>query len=294
MKRRLIALLLTVGVALSACSGGQKSGETRRVLAMESYLADIAQNVAGDRLQVDALLPSGVDPHTLALTPHDRAAIADSQILIIQGAGLDSWLAEMLNTVSAEQQVIDVTAGLSAPPNRPGDPHFWLDPILVKQYVANIQDGLTWADPAGAEVYARNAETYDAQLEALDGWIRAQVATIPAGRRFLVTNHETLGYFADRYGFQVIGAVIPSFSSGAEPSPQEMAALAETVRASGSPAIFLEVEANPDLAQQIGQETGIQVVANLYTHFLSEPDGPAPTYIEMLKHDTSAIVAALK
>lgn len=292
--RSWLRVLLLGAILLAACDQSATPAGPVRVLAVESYLADIAQNVAGDRLHIEALLPSGLDPHTLALTPQDRAKIADSQILIVQQAALESWLAEVLSDVGLEQQVIDATAGLSAPPTRPGDPHFWLDPNLVRQYVANIRDGLTRADPAGAELYAHNAAAYDAQLQELDAWIQAQVAAIPVARRRLVTNHESLGYFADRYGFQVIGAVVPSFSSDAEPSPQQMTTLVETVRANGSPAIFLEIEANPQLAAQISQETGSRVVADLYTHFLSGSDGPAPTYIQMLKHNTATLVEALR
>jgi ABC-type Zn uptake system ZnuABC Zn-binding protein ZnuA len=107
----------------------------------------------------------------------------------------------------------------------------------------------------------------------------------------LVTNHESLGYFADRYGFTVVGAVIPSVSTDASPTAQQMAALIEVIKATGAPAIFLETGANPQLAQQIAAETGVNVVTDLYTHSLSAPDGPAPTYIDMMKYNVSRIVA---
>jgi ABC-type Zn uptake system ZnuABC Zn-binding protein ZnuA len=161
-------------------------------------------------------------------------------------------------------------------------------------YVENIRDGLSQADPGGKEIYARNAQAYMAQLQALDAWISDQVAQIPANRRLLVTNHESFGYFADRYGLRIIGAIIPSVSTSASPSAQQLAALIDQIKATGAPAVFLETGSNPQLAQQIAAETGIQVVTDLYTHSVSAADGPAPTYLELMRYNTKQIVEALK
>ena len=174
------------------------------------------------------------------------------------------------------------------------DPHFWLDPNNVITYVENIRAALTQADPAGAAVYAANAAAYGTRLKDLDAWIVAQVAVLPPARRLLVTNHESFGYFADRYGFRITGTVIPSVSSDASPSAQQLARLVDRIRAAQAPAIFLEAGANPQLADQVARETGVRVVTGLYTHSISAPGGGAPTYIDMLKFDVSAIVNALK
>jgi ABC-type Zn uptake system ZnuABC Zn-binding protein ZnuA len=174
------------------------------------------------------------------------------------------------------------------------DPHFWLDPVLVKTYVANIRDGFIQLDPSGKDVYLKNAETYSAGLDSLDLWIRSQVDLIPPARRLLVTNHESLGYFADRYGFQIVGAIIPNVSPDAEPSAAQMADLIQRIRAAGAKAIFLETGANPQLADQIARETGCKIITDLYTHSLTPPGGVAPTYVEMMKHNVSVIVEALK
>ena len=207
------------------------------VLAAESFLADIAQNVASDRLTVGRLLPSGLDPHAFEPTPRDVARIADSDILIVNGAGLEEWLKDITESAGGERLVIEAAAGLT-PRQRPaaggvcgassrpaeeghggeGDPHFWLDPNLVIHYVENIRHGLSQADPQGGDQYALNAEAYNARIEELDSWISSQVDQIPPQRRLLVTNHESLGYFADRYGFQLAGAILPSFSTAASPS----------------------------------------------------------------------------
>ena len=267
-----------------------------RILAVESFLADIAQNVAGDRLTVETLIPLGVDPHAYQPTPRDAAKVADCSVLIVNGAGIEAFLDPLLVNAGGQRRVITASAGLTPRPDAQGehpqgDPHFWLDPNRVIQYVENIRAGLSQADPEGASVYAANAAAYIEQLKALDLWIAQQAATVQPERRLLVTNHESLGYFADRYGFTVVGAVIPSVSTDASPTAQQMAALIEQIKATGAPAIFLETGANPQLAQQIAAETGVKVVADLYTHSLSAPDGPAPTYIDMMKYNVSRIVA---
>jgi ABC-type Zn uptake system ZnuABC Zn-binding protein ZnuA len=297
----LLILLVSCAVASPTPSATPRLTPTQtpgppRLLAVESFLADIAQNVAGDRLAVDSLIQLGVDPHAYQPTPRDAAKVADCSVLIVNGAGIEAFLDPLLANAGGERLIITASAGLMPRPDPSGehpqgDPHFWLDPNNVVKYVENIRNGLTQADPDGAAIYANNATAYIEQLKALDRWITQQVANVQPERRMLVTNHESLGYFADRYGFTVVGAVIPSVSTDASPTAQQMAALIAQIKATGAPAIFLEVGANPQLAQQIAAETGVKVVTDLYTHSLSAPDGPAPTYIEMMKYDVSRIVA---
>jgi ABC-type Zn uptake system ZnuABC Zn-binding protein ZnuA len=261
----------------------------------------MAQNVAGERLEVESLMPIGLDPHAFQPTPGDVAKIADSQVLVVNGAGFEEWLDETMANAGGERTVIEASAGLQTRIPAAGeildeaqDPHFWLDPLSAIRYVENIRDGLIEADPEGKAVYNQNAEAYKASLVDLDAWIRGQVEQIPADRRLLVTNHESFGYFADRYGFEVVGTVLPSISTGAAPSAEQMAALIETIRASGARAIFLETGADQRLADQIAQETGVRVITGLYSHSVTEPGGQAPTYIDMMKYNTQMIVDALK
>ncbi len=274
-----------------------------KVLAAETFLADIAQNVAGERLTVEALMPLGVDPHGFEPTPQDVAKVADSQVLIVNGAGFEAFLAELLQNAGGERQVIEASAGLTQRSTPAGevigeahesDPHFWFDPTLVITYVENIRAGLSQADPDGAAGYAANAGRYIAQLKELDGWIATQVKQIPPERRLLVTNHESLGYFADRYGFKMVGAIVPNVSPTSSPSAGQMAQLIEQIKATGAPAIFLETGANSQLADQIAKETGLKVETQLYSHSITAPDGPAPTYIDMMKYNTKVIIEALK
>ncbi len=274
--------------ALSSVESNEDNGT--RVLVVESFLADIAQNIAGDRFEVELLIPTGADPHTFQPTPQDVAKIANSQVLIINGAGLEEWLQEVLDNAGGERLVIEAARGLSENSSRPSDPHFWLDPNYVNHYAEEIRDGYTQIDPAGEAIYAQNTADYIDQLQELDSWIADQVEQISPERRMLVTNHESFGYFADRYGFTIIGTIVPSVSTGSSPSAQQMVALIEAIKAANTPAIFLESGTNPELAEQVARETGVKVIKDLLTHSILPPGG----YIEMMKYNTLAIVEGLK
>ena len=248
-------------------------------------------------------MPIGVDPHGFEPTPTDVAKIADSQVLIVNGAGFEAFLDELLKNAGGQRTVIEAAAGLTsrqlrageiADPDHAGDPHFWLDPNNVIKYVENIRDGLSKADPEGAATYTANAATYITKLQELDRWIADRVKEVPEANRKLVTNHESFGYFADRYGFQIIGTVMPSVSTGSAPSAQQLAQLIDHIKSTGAKAIFLETGTNPQLAEQVARETGIKVETNLYSHSITAAGGAAPTYLDMLKFNTDAIVAALK
>jgi ABC-type Zn uptake system ZnuABC Zn-binding protein ZnuA len=309
----IIGLTMLAALFLAACGSAPSNdsaagGDSIHILASTTFLADITQNVAGDRLTVDSLLPIGADPHAYQAAPSDVAKISESDLLILNGVEYEHFVESLLENAGGERIIVEATAGLEPHPaeehaaeaapaeghdHEAGDPHMWLDPNLVITYVENIRDGLIEADPDGAETYTANADAYIAQLKDLDKWIVEQVNTIPAERRLLVTNHEAMGYFAERYGFEVTGSVIPSFSSNAAPSAQEMAGLIDEIKMLGAPAIFLDTADNNVLAQQIADETGVMIVDNLHLESLTE-GAPAPTYIEMMKDNVSKIVEALK
>lgn len=305
----IIAALTLSALFLTGCGSASQSGDNAvTVLASTSFLADIAQNVAGDRVQVDSLLPIGADPHAYQAAPSDVAKIAESDLLILNGVEYEHFIEPLLENAGGERIIVEATAGLEPHPaaehadeaesgagheHEAGDPHMWLDPKLVITYVENIRDGLIEVDAEGAEIYKANAEAYIAQLNELDAWIVEQVNTIPAERRLLVTNHEAMGYFAERYGFEVVDTILPSFSSEAGASAQEIVAAVDAVRSSGAPAIFLGEVENADLANQIASETGVKVVDNLYLESLTDGE-PAATYIDMMKHNVTSIVEGLK
>ena len=285
-------------VVLSAGCAPQPTGGFQ-VLATETFLGDMTQNVAGSRVKVDVLLPAGVDPHEFQPTPQDAIKIERSKVLVINGLGLEAWLTNSLLQNASGASLVVATDGLKplADPSgqhNQGDPHMWMNPLNAEQYVNNIRDGLSKADPAGSAGYATNAEAYDAQLKALDEWIRSEVAQIPSERRLLVTNHDSLGYFAEAYGFKLIGTVIPGISTDASTSAREVASLIQTIKSTGAPAIFVDVSENPKLAEQIASESGTKVVTGLYIGTLSTANGPAPSYIDMMKYDVTLIADALR
>ncbi len=239
----------------------------------------------------------GADPHSYEATPTDLTKIAACKLLITNGAEYEHFLGPLLQNAGGQREVVEASAGLhpseEAEDGDGIDPHLWLDPNNVITYVENIREALTHLDPEGAADYQINAETFSAELKELDAWIVGQISQIPPERRLLITNHESLNYFAERYGFRIIGTVIESFSSDASPSAQQMASLVDQIKASGEPAIFLDAGDNAVLAQQIASETGVRVITDL--HLESLTDGPpAATYIDMMKYNVTQIVNALK
>jgi ABC-type Zn uptake system ZnuABC Zn-binding protein ZnuA len=228
---------------------------------------------------------------------------------VVNGAGLEHSLEKLIETAAQGRPVLEASQGLASRTAREGevleggviatgpssepDPHFWLDPAMVVRYVQNIRDGLIRVDPAGERAYRANAEAYVGKLRELDAWIAAEVEKIPSGQRKLVTNHETFGYFADRYGFRIVGTVIPGVSSEAAPTARQLARLIDGLKKAGARAVFLDVGSNPRLGQQVAREVGIPVVTELFTHSLTDASGPAPTYLDMMRYNTTAIVAAL-
>lgn len=300
--RKTIPLL--VMCLLAACSGlpgktGTPEAGLPRVLATETFLGDIASHVAGDRLVIESLLPLNIDPHSYQPAPADIIKVTRSDILIINGLGIESFLAPLLANAGGTRLVITSSAGLtprkdSSGEHPEGDPHFWLDPNYVIKYVENIRDGLTQIDPQGQQIYNENATAYILQLKELDGWIKDQVSQIPNEQRQLVTNHESLGYFAARYGFRVVGSIIPSLSSQAAPTAREIANLIDQIRIFNAGAIFMETGSNLNLAEQISGETSAMIITDLYIHSMSDADGPAPTYIDMMMYNVNQIVNALR
>ncbi|NJN68533.1 MAG: zinc ABC transporter substrate-binding protein [Chloroflexaceae bacterium] len=172
------------------------------------------------------------------------------------------------------------------------DPHVWFSPASVQGWVNNIEQTLRHADPSNADTYAARASAYREELHHLDTWISEQVALVPPDRRKLVTDHTAFGYFAHRYGFEQVGAVVPGFSTMAEPSAQELAQLEDAIRAHQVPAIFVGTTVNPSLSERVAGDTGTRLVM-LYTGSLSEAGGPADTYLKLMGYDTQAIVTAL-
>jgi ABC-type Zn uptake system ZnuABC Zn-binding protein ZnuA len=269
------------------------------VVTTTSILGDLVRQVGGSRVEVQSLLPANADAHDYEPAPDDLAAVEDADVVFEHGLSLDAWADDLVANSGTEAPVFVATEGVptlasSEEEFAEGDPHVWFDPTRVKIVVATIAAKLTEVDPGGADTYAARRDAYQMQLDALDAAIQTHIETIPPERRKLVTNHEALGYYADRYGLTIVGAIIPSLDSRAEPSAEETAALIDRIEAEGVPAIFAETSLNPDLAREIADQTGIKIVDNLYTESLGEPGSGADTYLGLMMTDTMLIVEALR
>jgi manganese/iron transport system substrate-binding protein len=294
---------------LSPASLGE--GEKLQVVATTSIVADVVKNVGADLIDLTALMPLGTDPHAFEPTPQDAAAVADAHVVFVSGAGLEVFLEPLLESAGGgEAKVVPVSYGVelksggehedtgtpeAGHQHGPGefDPHTWFDPNNVMVWTHHIEHALSALDPGNSEVYAVNAGAYEAKLQELDAWIREQVAQVPEANRKLVTDHTAFTYFVHRYGFEQISAVFPGYSTLAEPSAQDLAALEDAIHEFGVKAVFVGLTVNPSLAQRLADDTGTRLVF-LYTGSLSEPGGPAEDYISLMRYNVSAIVDALK
>jgi ABC-type Zn uptake system ZnuABC Zn-binding protein ZnuA len=284
-----------------------KPGERLRVVVTTNIVADVVANIGGDEIELTALIPLGADPHTFEPTPKDFQAMADAHVVFVNGVGLEESMHAMLEQASKEVLIVSLTGdagliefGLEAEGGpsivvddyQGADPHVWFDPHLVIDWVERTTLVLSTLDPAHAASFEHNAQAYTEQLETLDRWIGDQVVQIEEGKRQVVTDHVALSYFTRRYGFRMVGAAIPAYSTAAQPSAREVAKLEDTIRELGVNAVFVSRTASPALVEQIANDTGIRVVA-LYIGSLSEPEGPAGTYLDFMKYNVEAIVEAL-
>jgi ABC-type Zn uptake system ZnuABC Zn-binding protein ZnuA len=312
----LTLLFLLLASVLAACaqpgSEGPAAGDGRlQVVATTTIVGDVVSQVGGEQIDVHVLLPVGADPHSFDPTPQDIAKVADADLVFANGAGLESFLDPLIESAGAADRMVKVSEGIELRQLSGGtteadhndsedhdqqsglDPHTWTDPNNVMVWVENIQQALSKQDPANAESYAANASAYTAELKSLDTWIREQVAQVPQDRRMIVTDHTLLGYFADEYGFTQVGALIPGYSTLAEPTAKDLADIEDAIRNQSVPAVFVGNTVNPALAERVAQDTGVRLVY-FYTGSLTAPGGDAGTYLEYMRYNVGVIVAALK
>jgi ABC-type Zn uptake system ZnuABC Zn-binding protein ZnuA len=287
-----VALLLTsCGEDADSGAGGGEADLT--AVATTSQVADLVSNVGGARVKVEGILPPGGDPHAFEPRPSDAAALTDAAVVFRSGGDLDGWLDELLDNAGADADVvslIDHVRTIRSDAGEEIDPHWWEDPRNAILAVAAVRDALTEVDPEGRDTYRRNAAAYTQRLRRLDSEIAACMARVPAGGRKLVTTHDALGYFADRYHVEVVGALIPSLSTQAQPSVEDINALVGQIRDEGVKAIFPETAINDKLEQAVSREAGAEVGAPLWTDSLGREGSTGDTYIEALSSNTEAMV----
>ena len=284
--RRLI-LIAAIALLAAGCGDDPTGGERPvSAIATTPHVADLTRNVGGGRVDVRVLVPAGADPHGYEPRPSDARAIAGADLIVRSGGEVDEWLDDLL--ASAGGETVELTL-IDKVRVVDGDPHWWKDPRNAVRAVAAIGDVLSRADPAGREQYERNAARYSRRLRELDRSIAACLARVPAERRKLVTPHDSYGYFATRYGIEVVGALIPSRSTQAQPSAKDTVELAERIEREGALAIFPETASSSRLERAVAREAGVRLGTRLLGDSLGPAGSAGETYIGAMAADAAAM-----
>jgi zinc/manganese transport system substrate-binding protein len=271
-------------------------------IASMSIIGDFVQKIGGERVQVTTLVGAGGDTHTFQPAPQDARRMAQAKLVFINGLGLEGWLPRLVQSSGSKAKVVTVSTGVKAIREASDghghghghglDPHAWQDISNAKLYARNIRDALSAADPEGASFYTTRTEAYMAELDQLDREIKQGLAQIPAERRRIITSHDAFGYFAKAYSLSFVAP--QGVSTEAEASSRDVARIIRQVRAQKIPAVFLENISDPRLMTQIAHETGAKIGPRIFSDSLSDSSGPAPTYLDMMRHNLRAFVEALR
>ncbi len=294
--RYVITLFLAFMSMAGAGPAKAQAPEKLPVVATFSILADFARNVGGERTEVTALVGPNGDTHVYQPKPADAKELGAAKLILVNGLGLEGWIDRLIKASGAKAPVIVTTKGISPQQMREEgrieeDPHAWQSVANAKIYVANIRDALIAADPGGASVYRANADNYLGKLDALEKEVAAAIAKIPPGRRQIITTHDAFGYFGTAYGFRFIAP--EGVSTETEASARDVAKIIRQIKAQKIPAVFLENVTDPRLVRNIATESGAKIGGTLYSDALSPPDGPAGSYIEMMRNNIRELAAAL-
>lgn len=301
-------IALTLGIALSPSAAAQ---ERLPVVASFSVLADMVEQIGGDRVQVTTLVGPDGDAHVFQPSPAHARTLTAAKVLVVNGLGFEGWMGRLVRasgfqglTITASEgikprEMVDehdhgkggrMQKGMTRSPTV-ADPHAWQDLAHGRQYAANIAKGLAAADPAGAAVFERNLASYAARLDALDREVRSRIGAIAPEKRKVITSHDAFGYFGAAYGVTFVGAV--GLSTEAEASAADIARIVRQIRRENVRAIFVESMTDPRLIEQIAKEAGGAVGSTLYPDALSPKNGPAATYLDMFEHNVKALVTGM-
>jgi ABC-type Zn uptake system ZnuABC Zn-binding protein ZnuA len=287
MRRLALAALLVAVLAAAGCRSAGGGDADLTVVATTTQVADLVRSVGGERIAVDGILRPNSDPHEYEPRPSDATALAKADLVFRSGGDLDKWLDQVIDSAgghAAQVTLIDHVHRIG------DDPHWWQNPRNAILAVAAIRDALTKADPAGRRGFERRAAAYTAKLRALDASVQSCVDRVPPAKRKIVTTHDALGYFADRYGVEVIGAVIPSLSTQGQASARDVQKLVDQIRSEGVQAIFPEAAVNQKLEQAISREAGAKIGGKLYADTLGPEGSGAATYLQAMRHNADALV----
>ena len=295
---RIVAVLLAVAAILAACGPGASSPAADgrlRVVTSTTVLADLVANVGGEHVVVDPLVPKGGEVHTFDPTPSDVRRVTDAGLVLVNGLGLDGWLADLVTGSGTEAPVVALGEDLEGVEYLEGahdeevNPHLWLNVAYAARYADRIAEQLRLADPSHAADYDAGLASYRTELETLDESIRGSLAAIPSADRTVIAFHDAFPYFAEAYGLRVDGTIVDA--PGQDPSAGEISDLIRVVETNGVRVILAEAQFNDDLARTIADETGAVVVSDLLTESTGDP--PQDSYVGAMRWNVEQIVAAL-
>ena len=305
-----LGLAFVLGFALPA------QAEPLKVVASFSILGDMVRNVAGSNADVTVLVGPDGDAHSFEPGPADASALADADVLVMNGLGFEPWMVRLAAASGTKAKYVTASFGISPrhlteeekkheedeaeghdengypEAAHDFDPHAWQDLRNGVVYVQNIADALAEKDPDNALVYQANAESYITELKKLDGWVRQEMSKIPEAKRKVITTHDAFGYFGEAYRVDFISPL--GITNTAEPSAEALARLIDQIRQEKIRALFIENMSDPRMMETIARETGAEEGGELYSDALSKPDGPAPTYVAMFRHNVPALIAAMQ
>jgi zinc/manganese transport system substrate-binding protein len=293
-------------LALQFASTPAQAADKVKVVASFSILADLVRQVGGDRVEVMALAGPNADMHVFQPTPADAKTLAAANLAVVNGLGFEGWADRLVKSSGYKGQAIVASKGIksrAADEHKHGhggkghahgksDPHAWQAVANVKTYVANIRDALIAVDAAGKEDYEKAAATYLKQLDALEAEISKAFADIPKPKRRVITSHDAFAYYGNAYG---IAFLSPQGVTGdSEPTAKDVAALIRQIKREKVKAVFVENISSPRVIESIAKESGVSMGGTLYSDALSDPSGPAGTYIDMMRHNTRLFAEAMK
>lgn len=290
MRKFLIAGAAVLGLVFAGPAAAH--GEKLKVVASFSILGDMVEQVAGDMADVTTIVGPDADAHLYTPNAADAKAVAQADVIFVNGMGFETWSATLIENSGTEAQVFVATDGIT-PLLVEGevDPHAWNSLLNGVAYVENIANGMAAADPDHADVYKANASAYAEKLYALHEETRTKLSALPEDKKVVVTAHDAFGYLANAYGLTFLAPV--GIDTEAEPSAKDLAALIKQLKEDKAAALFVENITSPALVQQISEETGIAIGGRLFSDALSERGGPATSYLAMFEHNLGALVAAL-
>lgn len=290
MVNRPVCIFL-IWISVLSLTTAQKS----ELVATASIMQDIVSRVAGPDLHVESIVPLGGDPHIYNPTPSDAQLISQAQLIFKNGLTFEGWLNKLIANSGTDADIVLMTEGVqtirSLKYKNSVDPHAWMDVSKAMHYAKNSLDALIKWKPEKSEVFKSNYEDFIGELKELDAWVYQQIEGIPAEKRVLITSHDAFQYYGRRYGLELVALL--GTTTDAEVQTSDVMRVTETIRERKLPAIFIESTINPKLMKQLAQDNNISIGGKLYADSLSDKEGPANNYIDMIRYNTNTIVEAL-